>query len=193
VHPLVLHRNDIMIRKSAACATLALSVLMCGCPESVHPISDPARAALDPALFGVWHGTFDGDEIYLHVGQGERGMTKATMVEHDKKGGIKTERYVAFPTQLDGLAMLNVRAVGEGDTVRGYTLIKYEVTSRKLTLWMLSYAAARDDIRAGKLRGKAEDGAYGETYISASSEELAAYVLAGKVRVFDKPLVFRRA
>jgi len=181
-----------MIRVSAVCATLALCVLMCGCPESVHPLSDPAGAAPDAALFGVWHGSFDGDEIYLHVGPGERGMTKATMVEHDKRGGIKTERYVAFPTQLEGLVMLNVRAVGESDNERGYTLFKYEVASRKLTLWMLSYAAARDDIRAGKLKGKAEGGPYGETYISASSQELAAYVLGGQARVFDKPLVFRR-
>jgi hypothetical protein len=181
-----------MIRMPATCAMLALCALLCGCPESVHPLSDPASAAPDPALFGAWRGSFDGDEVYLHVGPGERGMTQATMVEHDKKGGIKTERHVAFPTRLEGLAMLNVRAVGEGNSVRGYTLFKYEVASRKLTLWMLSYDAVRNDIRAGKLEGKAEDGVYGETYISASTEELAAYVLGGQARLFDKPLVFRR-
>jgi len=182
-----------MIRKLVTVAALALCALLGACPESVNPISDPTTAAHDPALFGVWHGSFDGDEIYLHVGPGERGMTRAILVEHDKKGAIKTERYVAFPTQLGKLAMLNVRRVDEVDHDRGYTLFKYQADKRKLTLWMTAYAAVRDDIKAGKLKGKAEDEAYGETYISASGPELAAYLQEGEpARLFDKPLVFTR-
>jgi hypothetical protein len=177
-------------------AVLALCGLLAGCPESIHPLGDPAKAAPDPALFGVWHGTFDGDEIYLHVGPADRGMTQAVMVEHrEKDGAIKLERYVAFPTQLGKLAMLNVRRVDEPDTDRGYNLFRYQVDKKKLTLWMTAYAAAHDDIKAGKLAGKASDKPYGETLITASSEELAKYLLleTDPARLFDKPLAFRRA
>lgn len=179
------------MKRLLVCAMLALSALMAGCPESVHPVSNPARAAHDHALFGVWHGTFDGDEVYLHVGPGERGMTSATMVEHRKDGRVKTERYLAFPSRLERFAVLNVTPLDDA-RVRGYTLMKYEVAKKKLTLWMLSYGAARDDIKAGTLPGIAEDGQFGDTRITASSAELAAYLQHDQKRLFDKPLSFTR-
>jgi hypothetical protein len=182
-----------MNRLAATGAVLLLGLLLAGCPESVHPITDPAKAAADPALHGAWHGTFDDEEIYLHVGPGERGMTKATLVEYGKEAKIKTERYLAFPSAVGRLALLNVRRVDEPERSRGYTLFKYRVAGGKLTLWMLSYAAARDDIKAGKLTGKAEDGPFGETLITAPSAELAKYLQEGDpARLFDKPLVFNR-
>ena len=181
-----------MLRRLAISAALALCPLLTACPESVHPISDPATAGHDPAVFGVWHGSFDGDEMYLHVGPGERGMTKAVQVEHKQKGDINTERYFAFPTRLGKLAMLNVHRVDE-ERHSAYTLFRYQADKKKLTLWILSYAAAREDIKAGKLKGKVEDGPFGETRITASSEELVKYLQEGDPkRLFDKPLVFRR-
>jgi hypothetical protein len=180
-----------MTRRTPVAAILGLCALLAGCPESVHPVSDPAAAAHDPALFGVWHGVFDGDDMYLHVGAMERGMTGAVTVEHKRKGGdVKVERYTAFPSRLEGLAMLNVRADG-GD--RGYSLFKYELGKNKLTLWMTSAVAVREDIKAGKLKGSAAEGQFGETRITASSAQIAAWLQAAdKKRLFDKPLVFKR-
>jgi hypothetical protein len=173
---------------------VATCLLLTACPESIHPLSDPAAAAHDPALFGVWHGTFDGDEVYLHIGPAEHGMTHAVLVEHRAKGGApKVERYAAFPTQLGKLAMLNVRRIDEPDTDRNYSLMKYRVDRKKLTLWMTSFAAVRDDIRAGKLAGKATEGQFGDTRITASSEALAKYLReSDEQRLFDKPLPFKR-
>lgn len=182
-----------MNRIAAALAALAVCSLLAGCPESVHPASDPAQATPDPGLHGVWHGSFEGDEVYVHVGPGERGMTEATVVTHQKKGALKTERYLAFPTRLGKLDLLNVRQIDANGDLRGYVLFRYQASARKLTLWMLSYSAAREDIKAGKLKGKAEEGPYGDTLITASSPELAAYLQEGEqARLFDKPLVFRR-
>lgn len=182
-----------MTRALVALATLACGVLLTGCPESVQPLSDPSRASPDPALLGVWHGTFDGDEMYLHAGPGERGMIRAIQVEHKKKGGIETARYAAFPTRLGKLGMLNVRSLDESADYRGYLLFRYEIKGRRLTLWMLSLKAAREDIKAGRLAGKAEGGEFGDTLITASSPELAAYVEKGDPkRLFGPPLVFRR-
>ena len=173
---------------------LASTLLLTACPESIHPISDPARAAPDPALLGVWHGTFDGDEVFLHVGSGEHGLTRAVLVEHKEKGGApKVERYAAFPTQVGKLAMLNVRRTDEPAAARGYSLMKYQVEKKKLTLWMTAYGAVREDIQAGKLAGRAEEGKFGETRITASSEELVQYLReSDEKRLFDKPLVFKR-
>jgi len=176
-----------------ACATLLfLSALLGGCPESIHPASDPATAAHDPALFGTWHGILEGDNVYLHVGPGARGMTSAIMVEHDAKNGIKVERYSAHPTKLASLTVLNVRPLDDAHE-HGYSIMKYEVEAGTLTLWMTSYAAIREDIRAGKLKGVAEKDPYGDTRITASGAELAAYLRAAdRKRLFDKPLAFRR-
>lgn len=182
-----------MTRALVALATLAGGLLLAACPESVQPLSDPSRAAPDPALLGVWHGTFDGDEMYLHAGPGERGMIRTIQVEHKKKGGIETARYAAFPTKVGKLDMLNVRSLDESADYRGYLLFKYEVKGARLTLWMLSLKAARDDIKAGRLTGKAEGGEFGDTLITASSAELAAYLEKGDPkRLFDHPLAFRR-
>ena len=182
-----------MIRRLATAAALGLCALLCGCPESVHPLSDPATAAPDPALFGVWHGSFDGDEMYLHAGPGDHGMTRAIQVEHKKKGDVATARYAAFPSRLGKMSLLNVRNPDEGADFRGYLLFRYEVKGPRLTLWMLSMKAAREDIKAGKLAGKAEGGEYGDTLITASSAALRAYLKEGDPkRLFDKPLAFRR-
>ena len=118
-------------------------------------------------------------------------MTSAATVEHKKKdGSIKVERYLAFPSRLKGLTMLNARPL---DDAGYYLLFRYEVGPKGLTLWLTSYAAVRADIRAGKLKGIAESGEFGETRITASSAEIAAYLLAAdRKRLFDKPLVFRR-
>jgi hypothetical protein len=71
--------------------------------------------------------------------------------------------------------------------------MKYRVERKKLTLWMTSFAAVRDDIRAGKLAGKAAEGQFGDTRITASSEDLAKYLEeSNEQRLFDKPLPFKR-
>ena len=89
--------------------------------------------------------------------------------------------------------MLNVRRIDEPDADRGYSLMKYQVDKKKLTLWMTSFAAVRDDIKAGKLKGKAADGQFGDTRITASSAELAKYLQeSDEKRLFDKPLPFKR-
>jgi hypothetical protein len=180
-----------MTRQRVLAAILGLCGLLAGCPESVHPVSDPAAAAHDPALFGVWHGIFDGEPMYLHVGPADHGMTRAVTVEHKRKNGeIKVEPYTAFPSRLEGLSMLNLRA---DDGLRGYSLLKYEVGKKELTVWMTSVAVVREDIKAGKLKGIAEEGQLGETRITASSAELAAWLRAAdQKRLFDKPLVFQR-
>lgn len=177
-----------------AASLVALAPWLAGCPESIHPVSDVAQAAPDPALYGVWHGRFDGDDLYLHVGPGDRGMTSAVTVEHKEKDGtLKVERYVAFPTRLGKLAMLNVKAVDDAERDPGYVLFRYQVDKKKLTLWLTSYMAVRDDIRAGKLAGRAHDKPHGDTLITAPSDALAKYLLeADPKRLFDKPLEFRR-
>ena len=180
--------------RHAAVALLALCALLAGCPESIHPASDPSAAQHDERLFGSWQGEFEGDEIWLHVGPAERGFTSAVMVERKgKDGSIKAERYAAFPSRLgEELAVLNVRPLN-GDAERAYTLFKYVAKKNKLTLWMASYNAVRADIRAGKLKGVAEEGRFGDTRITASTAEVAAYLVnADPGRLFDKPLEFSR-
>jgi quercetin dioxygenase-like cupin family protein len=180
------------MRRQAVTVLLALCVLLGGCPESTHPASDPAAAAHDARLFGTWRGTFEGDEVYLHVAPAARGLTGAVMVERKQKGGdLKIERYAAFPSRAGSLTVLNVRPL-DADSERGYSLFRYEVDADRLTLWMTSFNVVREDIRAGRLTGIAQPGQLGETRITASTAELSAWLgAADSKRLFDKPLAFR--
>ena len=183
-----------MNRRCIAAGLLSLSALLAGCPESVHPVSDPATAEYDPELFGVWHGTFEDDtEIYLHIGPGEHGLTRAVLIEHKENGGgLRIENYVAFPTRLPKLKVLNVRSLD--DASRGYSIVRYKLEDKdELVFWLTSYPAVREDIKAGKLKGIAESGQFEDTRITASSTELAAYLHGSdRARLFDKPLEFER-
>ena len=49
----------------------------------------------------------------------------------------------------------------DGGGTAGYSLFKYETGKDRLTLWLTSFAAVREDIKAGKLAGIAGDGKFG--------------------------------
>jgi hypothetical protein len=43
-----------LAKRFLVAALLGMTLALTACPESIHPLSDPAAAAHDPALFGVW-------------------------------------------------------------------------------------------------------------------------------------------
>jgi len=180
-----------MTRFAACTLLLALCALLGACPESMNPVSAVATARPDPRLFGTWSAIMEGDRVSLRVWSSEAGLTNALLTEHQEGGRTKSDLYEAFPSRVGDLEVVNVKELDGKD--HGWSVLKYEVSERELTLWMTDFDAVRGDIKAGKLKGIAEEGALGETRITASSAQLAAYLAAADPkRLFRKPLVFQK-
>lgn len=90
---------------------LAVTCVSCASclPTSQTPLSDPAKAALDRRLLGVWTGT-DNDEppTYLHIVRASGGIVDAIVVVNFDDGA-EVSLYKAFTTVLDGRKFLNIR------------------------------------------------------------------------------------
>lgn len=174
---------------STACA------LLCGCLVTLHPLSSPSAAAPDARLFGVWVAHEPGEDLaYLHVGAGKNGMTEALMIEHGDDGRYQVSRYSAFPTQAGAMTLLNVVSHEDRKVSKGYDIVWYRIDGSTLSLAAMSEDAVKQDIRDGKVKGKVDPGALGDTTITASGKELLAYVAsADPARLFPKALTFRRA
>lgn len=185
-----------MMRSLTFYATLTLCVLLSGCLVSLQPLSSPAEAAPDPQLYGVWVAHDAGENlVYLHVGPGEKGMTKAMWVEHGKDARIKVIEYSAFPSQLAGMTLLNVVSPADAMKPKGYDIMQYRIEdNHSLSLSLMSEAVVKQDIQDGKLKGKIKPGKFGDTIITASASELRAYIeAADKAKLFSTPLKFERA
>ena len=172
--------------------TIATSALLCSCLISVNPLSSPAEASPDERLFGVWVLQDEDDGgAYLHVGRGEQGMTEALMIEHRQDGTYKTFRYRAFPTKLGEQTFLNVVSPDDHKDRKGYDIVRYQVDGKRLSIALMTEAVVKADIAAGKLKGKVEKGEFGDVTITASNEELRAYLQAADpAKLFPKPARF---
>ena len=177
-------------------ALVLICTLLSACLDSINPASDPAKAAVDPALLGAWRGTFDDDVVYLHVGWSDAlSRMQAVTVEHRKKdGALDVSEYTAFPSHLGKLDVLNVMQTSGKDRSDGYTLLKYRASGGKLTLWSMSEEALRADVKAGKVKGTVGSDTFGDVTITASTAEIAAYLQAADpARLFTNVLKFDRA
>ena len=180
------------MNKAFATALLALSALLAGCPESVHPLSDPASAAPDPAVFGVWRSVGSGEETWLHIAPAARGMTSVVMITHGR-GGLEMHLYTVFPTRLGKLAMANLDSTDRSDGQHSYLFARYEVKGEKLTVRLLSVDAVNDAVKAGRLQGRTEHGAIGDVLITAPGEAIVRWLESGKPEaLFGKPATYRR-
>lgn len=166
---------------------VAICALLCACPELNNPVSDPAASSPDPALYGVWRSTqADGTVTYLHIGPGPQGMQCLAVGHEGDK--VSVEQYDGFVSRIGRLELFNV-ILGKDD----YTLLRYEVSGPKLTLWILSDRAVNEDVRAGRIAGEARYEDSSSPRLTASTEELARYVeLSDEQRVFEKLGEFRR-
>lgn len=185
-----------MARRMTLCVTLALCALLCGCPVALQPLSSSAEAVPDGQLLGVWYAHDKGENlVYLHVGRGKQGLMEAMLVEHGVDGGYKVSRYTAFPTQLEGMTLLNVISPEDHKNTPGYDIVRYHIDeNRSLSLALMAEDVVKQAINDGKLKGKVGPAAFDDTTITASGKELLAYIKsADPSKLFPKALRFERA
>jgi len=177
-----------------------LAFLVSACvPESLHPLSDPARAKVDARLVGLWASQKDNGDVLLHFIPRSDGWMEIVMVSY--RNGRTAGRWSVFrmfPSHIDGRDYMNLRFVAEATelaTSKRFTLIRYRLSrDGALTAWSMSEAATRSAIKAG-LKGSVGEGRFGDdVLIEAKGAELAALLRRGNVeKLFDnKAGPFRR-
>jgi len=177
---------------------VGLCVASCDPAESLNPLSDPRKAKTDTRLAGVWKGTGDMEEIYLHmIAKGSSSM-EVVVVSHDALGKFQMIPYEMFTTTLAGKHYMNLKNAAQAkfdhNKIRmklgkQYVFTRYEFSQGgNLHLWWMDEEPVAEAIGAGKLRGKVLEGEDGKhAIITASTKKLAKFVQkADHTKLFPK-------
>ena len=106
--------------------------LFCGCPyDSVVPLSDPARAAVDKDLIGKWIKEEKNEKAFLVIDQ-FNGQELILLIVED--GGKKIDRMRAFTTVVDGEKFLNVQEIKDEFDKRKWLFVNYKVSGGVMSL-----------------------------------------------------------
>lgn len=182
---------------------LLLSISLAGCKvDSKNPISSPANAQPDAALFGVWRYRAKGELTYVHIGPefslsvsdaaaANKRMT-IIFVDH-KPNGITEEVHVAHASRVGKQRYLNVVQVEEGKPA-GFVFVKYTLIDRNtLRFSAINDEALKTAIRAGRIEGTIRgEGPASETAITADSVEIESFLKQEGAKLFAKPVVLKR-
>jgi hypothetical protein len=151
-------------------------LLLIGCDDSKHPLSDPNTSKPDNRLVGVWRWqNGSGDVTYYHIGQAGEKFPQSVMrvveVKHSSGKVEVPDGFLMFPTILDGKNYLNVVHDGDGgkkpvkllnekgwraELVESYTFLKYQVEGDKLVVWLVDEGPKERAIQSGKVKGVIE-------------------------------------
>jgi hypothetical protein len=114
------------------------------CPTtSQHPLSDPLNPRCDERLLGVWYAGDEREDVYIHVGMRDDGLTEAHVVEHHTGGSVRvSEPLRVFPANVCGHDFLNVVYTSSGleqSPTTEYILVRYELSGDGTTLSLYSW------------------------------------------------------
>jgi hypothetical protein len=168
----------------------ATCLLLMGCEDCIHPLSDPQAPKAEPRLIGMWREqTGDGDVTYYHVGRAGENFPDGVLrivTTSLKHGELEPpDEYLAFATALADSHYLNVviddkqvrllDAKGwKPETIDCYTLVKYELAGDKLTVWAIDETAKEQAIKTGKIKGVVVENSTAK--FSDTSEAVARFV-----------------
>lgn len=161
---------------------LLLALVSCGPPRSDHPLSDPSQSKLDAKLMGSWRGTKEGDAVFFHVMEKEKGLFDAVLVGQDKKKGAVVLTFEGFSTELNGKRYLNLRPKKakddygeEWDVAPRWLFAMYSVTNGALTLSLMDEELVKAAVTGGKLKGRVEGD---DVVLTEETAPLAEFVKA---------------
>ena len=185
--------------KILATAVFATCLVVVGCDDSTVPLADPADAAPERQLVGLWQQSHKGGVTYYHVGPlgGEAPRAVLRVVSIVQKDGGELEQphqLLAFPTTLGSQHYLNVAGITQdqlatikqsgwqAEMLNSYILLKYELKDDALLLWGTDKQAKKVAIQDGKVEGEIEgqNARFTDTmknlseFVAASGDELFA-------------------
>jgi hypothetical protein len=185
-----------MTRSRIALAlALAAALALSACYDTTtHPLGTTAGIKRDPALIGTWKGvSADGKPGYFHFLAQTDGSITVLIVGDDK---VSNDWNVATvtTTMLGANHLMNARLVeGDGkpitDQPPGTVPVLYRIDAKgTLTVALPQSEAVRAAIKAGKIKGRIEAGAYGDTTITADPRTLDVFFARPDVdKLFAEP------
>ncbi len=188
-----------LLRTLALCtAALILTGGSCEPPTSLHPLSDPAKAAADPRLVGAWFARLGDGDAWLHVIGKTGALLDFVLVGDDGDKGAAVIAFEGFPSEIKGRRYLNLRTRSSGpydaDVKLGelWTFARYDVAKDGgLTIELMNDDLVAAAVKAGALAGvPTTDGA---TKLSSDGAALGAWIAAqDPAKLFTKLGTFKR-
>ena len=184
-----------ILMRLGALAVLALSLAAC-IVESDKPLSSGANAAPEPRLTGRWVDTEKGRAsvtVTPDAATGGRAMTIVYREVGEKPGEVAQATMRGWRTTIDGRDYLDLETVAvEGPdgfkrSIPKRLIVAYEIAANgELTIRFLSRNAFAAAVREGKLKGTVEPGDFGAVKVTASAEELLAFLRAQGEAALEK-------
>ncbi len=174
--------------------TLAFGLAAC-LPESTHPISDPAAAEPDKRLTGMWYGGPPNelsDHYFASFLPQDDNSTDIFTISFDDDGG-EWIRFSMTPSTVGDHTYMNILYRDQSDDedfFENYLLCYYFIDDEgRLQIWSFSNEVISEAIENG-LPGTVKEGSWvSDIEITASSEELHAFLLAQDPKVlFTEPV-----
>jgi hypothetical protein len=140
-------------------ALLALiSLTVTGCDESKNPLEKPKEEVVDKDLLGLWRGTQEGHDVYLHIVAEKPPMMKAVVITYPLNDyHVGVSEYEMYPTITAAHKFLNVEVPSDKDKHEmAYWFAKYNFSADgKLTIMVPDYDGMDEAVKSHKLTGKA--------------------------------------
>ena len=126
-------------------------------------------------------------------------MTKVKMVSYAQNGKREVQKFVMFPTVMNGQTYMNLKARGKtvGQQGNAYQFFMYELQGAdKLIVWRLNHEIFAEAINDGTLKGEIwQKGFFYGVKLTDSSEKLADFLTTidrKKLLLEDKHYLVRR-
>jgi hypothetical protein len=191
--------NSLNFLRIACVAFIGIGLAACPPVTSKTPVGTTVKAVRDPALTGVWRGRVaDGEAVsyftFLPQDDGTYSVVLVTPPSAKDNGGFGV--FGAQTVTLGRFHFINARELtddnkaAKGAMADNTIPLFYRLEGDTLVLYMMDEDAARNAIKAGKIKGTAEEGQFGNVTLTASPGDLDAYMASPAARaLFTKPLV----
>jgi hypothetical protein len=178
-------------------AIVLFVILLSGCmASSDNPVSAPSMKEADARLVGTWK-LLELDKktgkqrgvAWLHIGwqKNNRPFMDAVMVVFEK-GEVDIARYHLFVSKLGDKTYMNIKEEKSGKISPAFMIMKYTIDSKKgLTMYLMNNIAAKDLVRASKLKGTVK-GTFSGVRITDTSANIAKILQADDSKLFNSPM-----
>jgi len=167
---------------------LVTALLLGGCTRFEHPVISESAPALDEALIGHWRGDNGEYRVELEVARnGAEGKVRLTLVEGRKQPETGELRLITGRT--DARTFGQVLKVD--DLVPYWRVFRYQLdTPDRVTLYLDNLKFWTEAVKNRELAGNMERAELGSAHISASTEEVSAFVQKYGAVIFDEEPLF---
>jgi hypothetical protein len=174
--------GNFRMKNSRIALALAAALALSACYDTTtHPVGTTAGIKPDPVLAGTWKGVnSDGKPGYFHFLPQSDGSITVIIVE-DGTTSNDWDVATVTATKLGPNRLLNARLLeGDGKPIAdwpgGTVPVLYRLDAQGgLTFALPHEEALRDAVKAGRIKGRVQTGAYGDVAITADPKALDAF------------------